>query len=620
MVSRYFRFSHATPALHADGKDEAAEAYLRPHAVLVIVLIAIWGIWVAGQTGLSKLYTAYSKTSGSLGAVEKAIALSESDPDAHHAHAIVLQAQGMPVEAVEALKRAVALRPRDYFLWLELGGARDNLSDKQGTLAALREAGRLAPYYSQPHWQLGNFLLREGDKEAAFLELRRAARRDQSLLKPTIQLAWDAYGGDVEAVQQALKLQNAAAQMAFARFLIRQDRVTEGLNLYRLARRDDSRGHGAIIEELVATKHFAEAVELLRTPQTSEQDRRAVITGMVAAGRSDEAAALLRQFELPDRVRRAVLTGLLNDEKFAEAIALLREPNATEQERRTALTRLITAERFDEAFELAKTMDGTDRSRRTLLMKLLEADRLVQATELVRAEGTTEQDRDAVLTKLLAAKMLTEAVELVRATGIPQRRRRDLLKSLFDAKRYAEGFQVWSRGREGSAGGEVGTGDAVSDGGFEGNIVAEEYGFGWHLPKKMEFARASLDGRDAHGGARSLRFEFSGDPRMTDGILSQLAVVAPGAQYRLSFAARTHELVSGCLPVVAVIATGTGHLLAQSAPLSQGTSGWTRQNIGFSVPPQTTAVTIIMHRDTETGEACPIFGNVWLDSFSLQRL
>ena len=61
-------------------------------------------------------------------------------------------------------------------------------------------AVRLAPFYAQPRWYLGNMLLQAGRLDEGFAELRRAVKSDPSYLPDTIQRATEAFAGDSGAI------------------------------------------------------------------------------------------------------------------------------------------------------------------------------------------------------------------------------------------------------------------------------------------------------------------------------------------------------------------------------------------------------------------------------------
>ena len=104
-------------------------------------------------------------------------------------------------------------------------------------------------------------------------------------------------------------------------------------------------------------------------------------------------------------------------------------------------------------------------------------------------------------------------------------------------------------------------------------------------------------------------------------VISQLVLVEPGARYRLSFAARTHGLVSAGLPVVVVKnAAGDQSVIAQSASLSPGTNGWREFSIDFQTTDTAIAVKVSIQRQPCSSNPCPIVGRAGFDSFSLKRL
>lgn len=233
--------------------------------VLVIVItLVLWCVLALGSAreGISQLESEYSLASGSSTNAAKAIAVSPSNPEAHYARARLLSDDGDLAKSRDEFERALALRPRDYFLWLELGRTRDQLNDEQGAVVALREAVRLAPFHSQPRWQLGNVLLRMGRFDEAFAELRVAASSDPALVPALIDLAWGANREDADAVIQATNFQTTFARIALARFFIRKGAVSEGLVLLRSEKQASATDRQTILQDLITSGRLKEAYEL----------------------------------------------------------------------------------------------------------------------------------------------------------------------------------------------------------------------------------------------------------------------------------------------------------------------------------------------------------------------
>jgi tetratricopeptide (TPR) repeat protein len=199
---------------------------------------------------------------GRIALVNQAVRVGPSDPFAHYARALVLSQPGQLADATKEFEKAVALRPGDYVLWLDLGNARDQSGDQDGALVAFKEAMRLAPYYARPRWQNGQLLLRAGRRDEAFDSLRGAVASRPTLLPEVIDLAWRAYGGDVAAVQRAVQPQTNQDRLVLSRFFARQGRMAEAVQLFRAAREIPGSERLAFLRELLDAKQFKEAYEI----------------------------------------------------------------------------------------------------------------------------------------------------------------------------------------------------------------------------------------------------------------------------------------------------------------------------------------------------------------------
>ena len=405
------------------------------------LLICAWAVWTSGRVGLSRLFSEYGSAANSLVATERALRFNEADPEAHFAHAVRLSEASRYDEAVAQFELATLLRPYDYFLWQELGRAREDNGDLDGAITALRRAIELAPAYSQPHWQLGNLLLRRNELNEAFREMRRAVDKDPALFPLMVDLAWSVSDGAATYVLAVAQPGSDSERASLARFFVNHHQVELGLELMR------------------------------------------------AAG-----------------------------------------------------------------------------------------------------EGVAKEDRRALVAELIAAENFHEA------------------------------HQVWSQG----LGISDAAGGTVFDGGFESPIDpsrnSSERTFGWQPTASVRTVRILADPNEPQSGKRSLQIDYAGNFEVTVPVISQLVLVAPRSHYRLLFAARTENLVSGALPLVAVREAGhRSSVTAQSLPLPSGTSGWREFAVNFETAEAARAVTINVERQACASKPCPIFGRAWFDSFSLQR-
>jgi tetratricopeptide (TPR) repeat protein len=396
----------------------------------------------AWRTGVARLLVKYAREGVLSEPAQMAVELNPADPETHSALGIVRYNLKDMDGALEEFERAAALRPRDYFLWLQLGRARDEAGDAEGAAIALQKSIALAPYYSEPRWQYGNVLYRRGRLDDAFAEMRRASESNPSLFPAFIDLAWGTYKGDARATASVVRPQTDAQRLSLANFL-------------------------------------------------------------AAKGEGNEAL------------------------------------------------------------------------------------------ELFRASGEISKDA-----------------------------RKSFLVELMKTKQFGAAYDLWAGvGEAGQSGASNGLG-AITEPSFEGHLNPSEVGFGWQQESAVNGIRLSVDTQGAKSGSRSLLIEWSGHANPDATVISQLILVEPGMRYRLSFAARTEEVLTGGLPllIVADSSAADGRTLAQSKPLPQGTTGWQIYETEFTATAKTEAVIIRVQRQHCGMSTCPMYGRIWLDDFSLQKL
>jgi tetratricopeptide (TPR) repeat protein len=150
--------------------------------------------------------------------------------------------------AVAEYRVAVEVGPYDFRYWLELGRALEAAGDRENSEKALRRAVELAPSYSQPRWQYGNLLLREGRVDEAFSHLSRAAEADTRMQAPVFGLAAQMFGDDPAALGKALP--SSALRLQFALSLVRSGKPEAALTLLRSVSAADRKSESAVTDEL----------------------------------------------------------------------------------------------------------------------------------------------------------------------------------------------------------------------------------------------------------------------------------------------------------------------------------------------------------------------------------
>lgn len=260
---------------------------------------------------------------------------------------------------------------------------------------------------------------------------------------------------------------------------------------------------------------------------------------------------------------------------------------------------------------------------------------LVQAADLIWEEcgGDAGRVRQVIHPETISAKLalaryfdkrgvLKETLELFRQAGSAATQERlALLNRLLTERKFIEAYEVWSSGRAEGSAGDLGGVDAITNGGFEDDIDLNDQGFGWRqLTPNVNAVHVSLDANEPRAGSRSLHLEFRGDPS-SDNTISKLVLVEARTNYRLRFAARTLAIVTGGLPVITVTdGNNAGQVLGQSAPLAPDSTGWQDYGVEFATTGTTSAVMIEIRRQQCARTPCPIFGYIWLDNFSLQKV
>lgn len=135
-------------------------------------------------------------------------------------------------DAVDELALAAKLSPLDYRMWLALGRGLDRQGKSKEARQAFEKAIELAPNHFDPHWALGNYLLRNGENDAAFAELSAALRSRPSSLDLIFEYAWKQFGGDAQAITRVLKPPDSV-RAQFVSYFIDRDKAADALVIWR---------------------------------------------------------------------------------------------------------------------------------------------------------------------------------------------------------------------------------------------------------------------------------------------------------------------------------------------------------------------------------------------------
>jgi len=206
-------------------------------------------------------------------------------------------------------------------------------------------------------------------------------------------------------------------------------------------------------------------------------------------------------------------------------------------------------------------------------------------------------------------KEATEQVRLLKSP-LSDQNRNELASLLFAAKSFAEAFAV---------SGAVAKLGEIVNGSFEEPLPLNNSTLGWIVSRSRPKAKLAVDLSERFAGERSLQVALDGEWDAGEPLLSQTILVPPDARYRLTFALKTKELVTGGPPRIVLTDAKSNEILGKSDAFPKATDSWQQMSVEFTTPKTAEAVVIRLTRDSCTSAPCPIFGVIWLDDFNLQE-
>lgn len=245
--------------------NESRSAFFVSIFILVLLLFLSWH---SARAGYASLLTSRVASVKDLARVSKAASVSRGDPQTHVLLGALLEVSDDRAAANNQYQTAVALRPDDYVLRLQLARSQELAGDSAAAIRSATVAVSLAPFYAKPRWQLGNMLVRAGRTDEGFKELRRAGDSDPKLLPSIIDLAWQTSGSevktgaDVKYVLVALAPETPEAFKALADYFKKHGQVHAAANALANGGSGTVKERRAYVGELIAAKEFQTAQSL----------------------------------------------------------------------------------------------------------------------------------------------------------------------------------------------------------------------------------------------------------------------------------------------------------------------------------------------------------------------
>ena len=232
-------------------------------AFLEVVIIAALVIWI------SKTYLA-SRSGRLINAqdLQTAVRLDPSNSDYRLMVGRLAQynvADMNPDLAMESLRRAAELNPRDPQPWLELAAAFGFQGKNSGAEACLRRADFLAPNLPSVQWVIGNFFLLRGENDEAFRHFRVVLSGSNQYSQILFKIAWKATD-DGQKILEELIPDRVPTEIEYLYFLLSQKRFAEARSIWkRVAAHGEglaARQVAGYIDQLIAAHLPAEAHEV----------------------------------------------------------------------------------------------------------------------------------------------------------------------------------------------------------------------------------------------------------------------------------------------------------------------------------------------------------------------
>lgn len=165
-------------------------------------------------------------------------------------------------EAIAATSKSfetvARLSPNDFRWWVELGRAREQAEETAAAENAYRRAVEIAPSYTYPHWQLGNFYLRQNRSDEAFTELKKAAASNSVYRDQVFSLAWDFYEKDTARLEE-IAGDSPSVRASLARFYASKQRAEDSLRIWNTLSPEE-RADNTAIAKVIAQAFYEKRI------------------------------------------------------------------------------------------------------------------------------------------------------------------------------------------------------------------------------------------------------------------------------------------------------------------------------------------------------------------------
>lgn len=232
------------------------------------VLVALLFAWFAVRWQLGNMFASLTspgqQNASEIARLSEGFAPSDPKPAWLAASAEKGNFSAESLEKSAAMFEKVVKRsPYDFRYWIELGRAYEQAEKSQDAERAFARAVELAPTYTYPHWQFGNFYLRQNRSEEAFSELRKTTERSVIYREQVFSLAWDYFDKDPQKVEE-LAADTPDVRATLALFYAARGSADNALRIWNTLDEEDKSQHrdiaARIARGLFEKRRFGESL------------------------------------------------------------------------------------------------------------------------------------------------------------------------------------------------------------------------------------------------------------------------------------------------------------------------------------------------------------------------
>jgi O-antigen ligase len=252
-ISVYKKEANESKTTKHDSSIFLKDGFAKLRAIYAVCLLIL--SFICLFFGFSRLESSLARIDTDLSDIQNNIIKLPFDADFYQTGALLGEKAGNLEIISENLTQAIYYRPKDYVLWLKLGKTRELQGQNEAAESAFRQTLELAPFYGEPFYDYGNFLIRNNRKAEGFEQLHSAFKRNYRYFGKVYGLARRETGENAEQTIKLLSPLDLPEKESLAELLLAQ---TDYASIPGIACRE---------EDLTALKRSELIVKLLEKRQ-----------------------------------------------------------------------------------------------------------------------------------------------------------------------------------------------------------------------------------------------------------------------------------------------------------------------------------------------------------------